>query len=99
MRYAFPRAGAGTARVDQGQPHTACGASTGGGATRSVSGALKRDEMPQRLGQRGRFRGSQLVLYEKGAGRVGAQFEDPLVVVLTVAGIDPAGLAETSEPL
>src|SRR5690242_19820543 len=66
---------------------------------RSVPGALQRDEVTQRRGERRGVEGGQLVLHQQGAGGVGAEFEHALVVVRTVGVERPAVAAEAPEAL
>src|SRR4051794_36126472 len=70
-----------------------------GAASVLVAGALQRDEVPQRRGERRGVARRQLVLHQQGAGRVGAEFEDTLVVVRTVGVRGPAVGAEAAEAL
>src|SRR4051812_22085668 len=65
----------------------------------SVAGALQRDQVPQRRGERRGVDRRQLVLHQQGAGRVGAEFEDALIVVRTVGMRSPAVGAEPAETL
>src|SRR4051794_40087148 len=65
----------------------------------SVGGALQRNQVLQRRGEGRDLRHRELVLHQQGAGGVGAEFQNALLVVGAVGVRRAAGSAEAAKTL